>query len=355
MKTVATLRAHLDIVRDISFHPSHPLAVSVSDDGMVKIWNLRRVKRAPDLKSAILNEPVRTCYSHRGPALCVAAGIDVCCSGGADGILRVWNMLSDKEFHLGPSTSSERSTYPHATAHIIKGHTDAVWAVDLLNDSAIDGLTKGFISASADGTTRVWKFDNDEDRGEEEEKEGGGEETPSEKEKNRKKKKKKHKELQNDQQKNSGAKEVYCFRHDSGSIPTSLIVPNELSTLPRHQAIIGYRNGCLHHVDCQQGKIISNFGNIDNDCDSIDNMVHKISLHPTMSLAMVAKHDGKAYFYDTRTLNKPVSVQTLHASPVTTIACEPMGLTYATGSSEGDIRLWDLRTVSCNYCLLLSV
>jgi len=41
-----------------------------------------------------------------------------------------------------------------------------------------------------------------------------------------------------------------------------------------------------------------------------------------------------------------VQTYTAHASSVTAISCEPMGWTYATGCSDGDVRLWDLRTVS---------
>ena len=158
-KTVATLRAHLDVIRDLSFHPTRPLVVSVSDDGIVKVWNLRKVKRSPDLRSAILNEPVRTCYSHRGPALCVAASSDLCCTGGADGVVRVWNMLHEKDEDIrlrnGPPTAKERATYPHATQHKVEGHTDAVWSVALLGD---EHTTDGMVTSSADGTTRVWSF-----------------------------------------------------------------------------------------------------------------------------------------------------------------------------------------------------
>ena len=82
----------LGVVREVAFHPERPLAVSAADDGMVKVWNLARVKRPGDLRSAILQDPVRTCYSHTGAALCVAAeanGGDFFASGGVDGIIRL--------------------------------------------------------------------------------------------------------------------------------------------------------------------------------------------------------------------------------------------------------------------------
>lgn len=84
----------------------------------------------------------------------------------------------DIRLRKGPSTATERATYPHATAHIIEGHTDAIWSVALLRGTT----TKGFISASADGTTRVWKL------------------SPAE-----------EKELKERQDKGKGAREVYWF------------------------------------------------------------------------------------------------------------------------------------------------
>ena len=310
MKTVATLRAHLDTVRDISFHPTRPLAVSVADDGMVKIWNLRKVKRAPDLRSAILNEPVRTCYSHQGPALCVDANADLCCTGGSDGTVRIWNMVreQDEDIRLrkGPSTSKERATYKHSTSHVVNGHTDAVWSVALLRHDS-------FVSVSADGTARVWNFSHQRNR-------------------------------------NSGTQEMY--RHQTTSVPTSVVVPTKLSPLPPHHAWVGCRNGSVVQIDCQQGCAVSEFGTHDQgdqgdqgDGSNVQHLVHTVALHPTMSLALVAKHDGTVVFYDPR-VPQAVQVHTAHASPTTAVACEPMGLMYATGCSDGDVRVWDLRTVS---------
>ena len=81
------------------------------------------------------------------------------------------------------------------------------------------------------------------------------------------------------------------------------------------------------------------------DGSNVQHLVHTVALHPTMSLALVAKHDGTVVFYDPR-VPQAVQVHTAHASPTTAVACEPMGLMYATGCSDGDVRVWDLRTVS---------
>ena len=77
----------------------------------------------------------------------------------------------------------------------------------------------------------------------------------------------------------------------------------------------------------------------------LEHAVNHIALHPTMHLAMVASQDGSVAFYDPR-IATAVKIHTSHASPATAITCEPQGLTYATGCSAGDIRVWDLRTVS---------
>ena len=87
---------------------------------------------------------------------------------------------------------------------------------------------------------------------------------------------------------------------------------------------------------------------------SVQHLVHTVALHPTMSLALVAKHDGTVVFYDPR-VPQAVQVHTAHASPTTAVACEPMGLMYATGCSDGDVRVWDLRTVSGVGCCMFVV
>lgn len=328
-KTVATLRAHLDVVRDISFHPTRPLVVSVSDDGMVKMWNLRKVKRSPDLRSAILNEPVRTCYSHRGPALCAAAGTDICCTGGADGIVRVWNMvpLQDEDIRLrnGPPSHTERDTYPHATIHKIQGHEDAVWSVDLLNDGT---KTNGMVSVSADKTIRIWSLNNINEDG------GGGQ-----------------KEMKNNSSTNkNGVQQEYI--QSCSSAPTSVVVPKGISSIMSHtHAFVGFRDGHVMQLDCGTGTVVDMFGGKKNDnshtSNNVDDLiVNQIALHPSLNIALVASNDGCVRCYDPR-MEKSIQTTIAHTSSTTCIACEPMGYTYATGCGDGDVRLWDLRTAAC--------
>lgn len=38
-----TIKGHLDSVRTVCFHPKEMMAASGSDDGTVKIWNLKRL------------------------------------------------------------------------------------------------------------------------------------------------------------------------------------------------------------------------------------------------------------------------------------------------------------------------
>jgi WD40 repeat protein len=39
------LRTHLDSVRALAFTANHPALLSASDDGTVKLWNLRKLTR----------------------------------------------------------------------------------------------------------------------------------------------------------------------------------------------------------------------------------------------------------------------------------------------------------------------
>ncbi|CEI86428.1 Putative Strn3 protein [Rhizopus microsporus] len=101
-KTRVTIKGHLDSVRAVYFHPKEMIAASGSDDGTVKIWNLKKVT-------------------------------------GKDG-------------NAGKKGSFEEAD-PSIT---FRGHTNIVTSL------AISSLQNRVFSASLDSTIRVWKLPSEE-------------------------------------------------------------------------------------------------------------------------------------------------------------------------------------------------
>eukprot|EP00004_Rigifila_ramosa_P026086 TRINITY_DN7988_c0_g1_i3.p1 TRINITY_DN7988_c0_g1~~TRINITY_DN7988_c0_g1_i3.p1 ORF type:complete len:443 (-),score=106.72 TRINITY_DN7988_c0_g1_i3:200-1528(-) len=70
-QTKMVVHNHLDCVRAVAFHYAEPLLLSASDDGTIKLWNLR-VVASPDAKSSSDIEPVTTFHAHTGSVYTLA-------------------------------------------------------------------------------------------------------------------------------------------------------------------------------------------------------------------------------------------------------------------------------------------
>jgi striatin 1/3/4 len=95
-------------------------------------------------------EPQVTFRGHLAPvtSLAVSAGSRRVFSGSLDSSIRVWN-LPAPEYH----TYSPHD--PKLEDDTLVGHTDSVWALALL-PSAMDEPEGYLVSASADGSVKVW-------------------------------------------------------------------------------------------------------------------------------------------------------------------------------------------------------
>lgn len=73
------LKSHMDIVRGVQFIPSVDAMATISEDCMVKLWNLseldRKFQEASSAESAEL-EPYMTLRGHTGPLLCATSILD---------------------------------------------------------------------------------------------------------------------------------------------------------------------------------------------------------------------------------------------------------------------------------------
>jgi WD40 repeat protein len=122
---IRTFEGHSDIVRAVVVTPDGRRALSASDDGTLRLW---------DLRSGLT---IRTLEGHTISVLGVAVTPDGrrAVSGSADRTLRLWDLESG------------------LTVRTLEGHTDIVWAVAVTPD----GLHG--VSASYDGTLRLWDLE----------------------------------------------------------------------------------------------------------------------------------------------------------------------------------------------------
>ncbi|XP_069738629.1 striatin-4, partial [Phaenicophaeus curvirostris] len=275
-----TLRGHLDAVRGLAFHPAEPALLTASDDGTLKLWNLR--KPAPPLKknAAPDLEPVYTFRGHRGPVLAVACDSGLCCSGGLDARIRCWRLP-------GLDTDPYDGYDPGVQRGVLSGHSDAVWALALA--AAGDLLA----SCSADGSVRLWA-----PRG------GPG---PC----------------------------LRCLQAPSEhGVPTSLAFS---ATHPSH-AVVAFRTGVtvLYDVEAARPVLV-----MESRVPGGDSGVNAVVSHPSQPLSITANDDRAIRFLDNRTGQVTRSV-VAHGDAVTCLAIDPSGAFLMSGSHDCSVRLWGL-------------
>ena len=153
---LASYRSHVDVVRHVSFHPQHPLLLSLSDDGTAKFWNCQnsiaamKNGRMDDVKSF---EPIATIRGHRGPVLTSAfhPEFGLTFTGGLDGRIGVWKTPTPNAEPYAPfgRVSSQLLTW-------FSKHSDAIWGLATLKFNPF------LIAVSADGFISSWNLNQTE-------------------------------------------------------------------------------------------------------------------------------------------------------------------------------------------------
>lgn len=104
LETKYELKSHMDIVRGVQFVPNVDGMATISEDCMVKLWNLsdmdRKFAEASSNETASM-EPYLTLRGHTGPLLCATSITDasresenknLLFTAGIEGHIRVWNI-----------------------------------------------------------------------------------------------------------------------------------------------------------------------------------------------------------------------------------------------------------------------
>ncbi|VDP07561.1 unnamed protein product [Soboliphyme baturini] len=292
-----TLRNHLDSVRAIAFHPVEAVLITASEDATMKLWNLQKTLSATssnqNAKKAASHdlEPVYTFRGHSGPVLsmCLSPTGDYCYTGSLDGTVRCWMMPS-------PSVDLYDTYDKSVLSETFRGHSDAVWSV------AFHSSDNRLISASADGTVKIWE--------------------PSVAQ--------------------PLLKTYVPDNHEGSGVPTSV---DFMSTDPQ-QAVAAYTSGSAFIYDLETGRTVLSFDTGVDEKNTTAAAINCILSHPTLPMTITAHNDKTIRFFDNCT-GKIIDLMNAHLDAVTCLSVDPNGLYLLSGSHDGSLRLWNLDTKTC--------
>lgn len=149
------LRSHMDIVRGTQFVASADALASISEDCMVKLWNLTELEKKFTEPDSVL-EPYMTLRGHTGPLLCIESisgsrkaqtNSSLLFTAGIEGTIRVWNV---------PKVSEVNS---YGDTHDGKNYCVEVWQDE--SQEAIWGMKYHpfgdlLLSINATGAIVIW-------------------------------------------------------------------------------------------------------------------------------------------------------------------------------------------------------
>eukprot|EP01136_Pigoraptor_vietnamica_P006971 Opistho-1_new@40599 len=287
-----TLRGHYDGVRALAFHDSDHLLLSASEDHTVMLWNLRTVPPGGGKKTAQSPdiEPLQTYRGHLAPVFALAYSPleSVFFSGSADRTVKVWR-LAPAEL-LEPFGKYD----PLVCVSTLVGHTDAVW------DVSSHPLHAVVLSASADGSCRVWRY---------------GQQSPL----------------------------VQSYRpQESTGVPTSTsFIPADPNRL-----VTTYSDSTACVFDIETGKQILTLASNETYDGTVATQINKVVTHPTLPMAITAHEDKYIRYFDLNS-GKCTHSMVAHLDAVGTVAVDPSGLYLLSGGHDCSVRVWDIGRKAC--------
>jgi striatin 1/3/4 len=302
-KTQATLRSHFDAVRCLSFHPSESLLLTASEDATAKLWSLEGLQSAG--KKAVYAadlEPVYTFRGHSGMVLACTMGSGMgpemrrCYTAGTDMAVRPWRL---PDHTLDPYSSTNDDN--HMDAPLV-GHTDAVWSL------ASHPFQDLVLSASADGTVRLWK--------------------PS----------------------NASSPLTQVFRLpplDGASAGSVSATSCEFLKADPRRLVAGYVDGRVALFDAETAKCLEVFESDEGSGPASGAgtvCVNKVACD--LELVAAARDNARLTVYDAVS-GKIAHAMVAHTDSVTSLAFDPSGKYLATSGHDASVRFWDYATWGC--------
>ncbi|CAG8537810.1 19820_t:CDS:10 [Cetraspora pellucida] len=300
-----TLKSHLDTVRSISWHKSELVFASGSEDGTVKLWNLKgpvslKPTDVPDI------EPTITYRGHTAAvnSVVIASEQHRCYSASMDSTIRVWNLPPPKRDNYGPVDSPL-----NFTTYI--GHTDAIWDLRLF---PICNLNTQFLaSASADGSVKIW----------------------------------------NTEAEGSPLKSSWGYYGNNGELPVNGVrppIPTSIDFVHSDlkKIAVSFQNSIIKLYDIETGQSVVTFNSDETYDKTPATQINRVFVHPTMPLLFSAHEDKYIRFFDVNSGKCNFSMLA-HLDSVTTLDIDPSGMILISGGHDSSIRLWDI--VSTRQCI----
>jgi len=328
------LRSHLDAVTCLAWSNSGSHLLSASQDGSLKLWNLKAIKALTKDGACTADiEPLVTYRGHQGPVLSAAIGTQPagaseagvgpvkgygkCYSGGWDGCVRVWELPPPTHDLYDSVGSSKRREVA-----CLQAHQDAIWSL------CAHPTQRLLFTASADATIAVWSTAD------------GG------------------------MGMQAGQEDEALVHLDDLVFPSGSSAP--LSPTAGHRAIpaciapaatssnhllAAYRHSVLVSFDLAASRA-SDMIALPNESSSPskpaatrDVQPNAMAVHPVLALVLLAQEDGLVRCVSTSS-GKVVSKLVAHRGAATSVSIDSSGLYAATGGCDGYLRIWDLRQQS---------
>jgi len=314
------LRSHLDAVRGVTC--DEDVLLSCGEDATIKAWDMS-VFRRPDLDLRQLEdtEPYATYRGHAGAVLALARNPEesVFFSAGRDATVRAWRMLAALDHDLYEPALPGTPRVSDTCLRCLSGHEDAVWA---LCSRPRTGL---LASASADGTVRLWReAAAAADAG------APGEEEPS--------------------------PELRVLALPAPPPPGESVgetrgrdVPTALAWFPRSGALLlaGFMSSMCAVFDVERGCVLRSVATAPAAGARSAGAATAMACHPALDLAVAGHADGRAQVFCASTGQATLTLEG-HGAAVSALAADPRGgFGVATGSHDGALRLFDIRTGGC--------
>lgn len=313
------LRSHLDGARCVVCDDQAGILISCGEDALVKAWDLTPLWRGAPSSDDV--EPYVTFRGHTAPVFAMTYRPQgrVLFSAGMDYSIRVWRLPESRSYHpYGASLAVQQCAM---RAGLLVGHSDSVWC--LQQHPHLPYIS----SASADGSIGLWAAEAD----------GTGRE--------------------------AGAMEAsFTLRPphslDDGAMgaeEAACDVPACVAWAPTgvSQLVAGYVSSRVAVFDVKRGAQVLDLLPDASGDGAERPSVTSVCCHETSQLAVTGHVDNCARLLDLSS-GRFVARLSDHGDAVTSLSIDPAkGYCLVTGSHDGYIRSYDLRTNRCVQALWL--